>query len=223
MRHLSILTVFLLCLSPAIARAEFPAAKTVQDTYAAVATLRAEFTQVLIHKESGAEERRAGVLEFKKPLLVRWETKTPSPELLVVGKKEIWNVFADEETAYKYALSLAEDSRSIVRVITGQAPLTKDYDVEPQGYEKGLAKLRIYPHEPTQSMTEGTLWVEEGSGLIKRVRIVDFYGNVNDITLSNLEIGEPIADKAFVYTPPKGYAVEDRSKDGAAPGKPLLQ
>lgn len=220
-RILSILLV-LFCLLPAAAFADVTGAR-VQETYKGIKGLRANFTQVLTHKESGSKENRTGVLEFKKPLLVRWETKTPSPELLVVGKKEIWNVFMDEEAAYKYPLSLAEDSRSIVRVITGQAALTQDFDVEPQGYEKGLAKLRFYPHEPTQSMTEGTLWVQEGSGLIMRVLIVDFYGNTNDITLQDLDVEVVPADKIFSYTPPKNFAIEDRTKDGGAPGKGLMQ
>lgn len=125
----------------------------VQETYAAVDTLRADFTSGADpqgKRRGGKAFRRAGV---QKPLLVRWETKTPAPELLVVGKKEIWNVFVDEQTAYKYPLSLAEDSRSIVRVITGQALLTQNYDVEPKGTEDGLLRLNIYPHEPTQKHT----------------------------------------------------------------------
>ena len=200
-----------------------PAAK-VQQTYAGINSLRTGFTQVLTHKESGSEEKRTGVLEFKKPLLVRWETKTPSPELLVVAKKEIWNTFSEDKIAYKYPVSLAEDSRSIIRVVTGQALLTQDYDVSPIGVgSDGLLQLRIYPRDPSESMTEGTLWVEEVSGLIKRVQVVDFYGNINDITMTSLEINAQVADDAFAYKPPAGWKVEDRTKDDAVTGKPLLR
>ena len=40
----------------------------------------AEFEQKLTHKESGAVETRYGTLHFKKPLLIRWETKKPIKE-----------------------------------------------------------------------------------------------------------------------------------------------
>ncbi len=222
MRRLIYIPALLYCFFAAGSTLAATPAEKVQETYAAIDSLRSEFSQVLLHKESGAEEHRSGVLEFKRPLLVCWATQKPSPELLVVGKKEIWNVFDDERSAYKYPLSMADDSRSIVRVVTGQASLTQNYDVESKGKENGLLKLDIYPHEPTQSMTEGTLWIDEVSGLIKRVRIVDFYGNTNDITLSNIELGVHLPDKTFTYTPPQNYTVEDRTKD-ESPAKPLMR
>ena len=195
-----------------------------QKKYDGITSMRAEFTQVLVHKESGSKENRSGVLYFKKPLLVRWESKKPSPELLLVTGKEIWNVFPDEEVAYKYPLSLAQDSRSIVRVVTGQARLDQDFQIEEEGKEGGLITLHLYPKEPVQALVEALLWIDPASNLIKKLRIYDFYGNENEITFTSQEIGANVKDALFSFTPAKGMAVEDRTKEGsAAPQKPLMR
>lgn len=216
-----ILCCVCLLLFPEFAQAA-SAAKRVEKAYAVIQGMRAEFSQTLFHKESGAKEERKGVLYFKKPLLVRWENTSPLPELLLVGKDAIWNVFPEDEMAHKYALSMAEDSRSLVRVITGQAQLAQDFDLEEEGTDKGFLTLRLYPKEAVQSMVEALLWIDKQSGLIKKLRVYDFYGNENEIVFTRQELDPPMKDALFTYTPPKEYIVEDRSKD-AAPQKPLLQ
>ena len=196
---------------------------TIQMKYDGITSMRAEFSQTLLHKESGAKESRTGVLQFKKSLLVHWETKAPSPELLIVGKSEIWNVFPDEEVAYKYPLSLVQDTRSIVRVITGQSRLEQDFTFENEGTENGLTKLHVYPKEPVQALVEAIFWVDPPSGLIRKFRIYDFYGNENEITFTNQQIDVSIPESAFVYKPGKGIIVEDRTKENSTMQKPLLQ
>lgn len=107
---------------------------------------------------------------FQKPLLIRWQTAKPHAETLVVTNKEIWDYLPDEEVAYRYPPSLAQDSRSIIQVITGQAVLTKDFEVKDEGLEQGLAKLRLYPKEPAPQMVEALIWVDPASGYIRRAQ-----------------------------------------------------
>ncbi len=191
----------------------------VQEQYKGIASMRCEYTQTLVHKESGAREQRSGVLSFAKPLLLRMETQKPSPELLLVTKERIWNVFPEEELATMYSLDLARDSRSIVQVITGQARLDKDFFVERKEEEGGLLVVDLFPKEATQAMVEARLWLDPKSNLIKKLRVYDFYGNENELSFSRQEVNASLPTSLFLYTPPKGFTVEDRSKDAsAAPG-----
>ncbi len=194
----------------------------VQARYDKLKSMEANFTQTLLHKESGTKEERSGVLYFAKPLRVRWETRTPAPELLVVTPEVIWNVFPDENVAYKYPSALAEDSRGIVRVVTGQTKLTQDFTIEREGTDKGLVKLRLYPKEPSQSLTEAVLWVEQSTGLIKRVLLIDFYNNQNDISFTSQKLDPVLAPDVFAFTPPAKMKIEDRTSGGVMQ-KPLLR
>ena len=224
MRSLFSFLVLFLFLFTVPAMAASPLTAKLQSKYASIDTMQSSFTQVLLHKESGSKQQRSGVLSFKKPLLVRWDTQKPTKELLIVGDNAIWNAFPDEEIAYKYASSLAQDSRSIIRVVTGQARLDQDFIVEEEGKEGGLALLRLYPKEPSQSMVEALLWIDSSVGLIKKLRVYDFYGNENEIAFGEQKLGVKLQNSLFSYTPPKDYAVQDMTKQsGAKPKNPMMQ
>lgn len=200
-----------------------PVVEKLQKTYGALHGFKSTFTQELTHQESGTTETRTGTLLFLKPLLVRWESAAPYPELLLVGEKEIWNYLPDEELAYKYSLELAKDSRSVIMVVTGQSPLDKDFDVEKMQDpgDGDLVHLLLYPKDPAPQMTEAQLWVDPKTSLIKRALVMDFYGNTNQITFDSLTPNAPLAPSAFTFTPPKGTDVEDHT-DGTQPAKTQL-
>ena len=185
-------------------------ANTIQTRYEKLRTFSATFEQTLTHKESGSTEKRQGNLLFQKPLLIRWQTDKPHEETLVVTNKEIWDYLADEEIAYRYPLELVRDSRTIIQVITGQAALTKDFDVKEAGQENGLAKLHLYPKEPAPQMVEALLWVEPSTGYIRRASIIDFYGNSNDVRFTQFKPDTSLKESDFTFTAPKGVEVEDR-------------
>ena len=185
-------------------------ASTIQARYEKLRTFSATFEQTLTHKESGSVEKRQGNLLFQKPLLIRWQTDKPHEETLVVTHKEIWDYLADEDIAYRYPLELVRDSRTIIQVITGQAALTKDFDVKEAGQENGLAKLHLYPKEPAPQMVEALLWVEPSTGYIRRASIIDFYGNSNDVRFTQFKPDTSLKESDFTFTAPKGVEVEDR-------------
>ncbi len=195
-----------------------------QATYAALESFRATFEQSLTHQESGTTEQRKGTLLFRKPLLARWETEAPHPELLLVTKDEIWNYLPDEELAYRYSLEVARDSRSLIMVVTGQSPLSKDFDVElapadPAG--GGLIHLLLYPKEPAPQLTEAQLWLDPKTFLIRRAQIIDFYGNVNDMRFTSMTPDAAVKSSDFTFQPPAGVEVEDHTDNQAVTRTPL--
>ena len=208
-KSIYILAAGLVLMAATVAQAS-DIATTIQARYEKLRTFSATFEQTLTHKESGSVEKRQGNLLFQKPLLIRWQTDKPHEETLVVTNKEIWDYLADEEIAYRYPLDLVRDSRTIIQVITGQAALTKDFDVKEAGTENGLAKLHLYPKEAAPQMVEALLWVEPATGYIRRASIIDFYGNSNDVRFTQFKPDTSLKASDFTFTAPKGVEVEDR-------------
>ena len=192
-----------------------------KQRYDTLQSFSAEFEQKLTHKESGAVETRYGTLHFKKPLLIRWETKKPIKETLVVTGKEIWDYIPEEEVAYRYPHDLVQDSRSIIQVLTGQSALDRDFDLTEEGREDGLRKVRLYPKDPSPQMVEAVIWVENDY-LIRRADIVDFYGNHNDVRFVDFKSNSGVPASVFSFTPPKGVEVEDRRQKDAVPERELF-
>ena len=197
-------------------------ATAVQKRYATISGMQAEFTQVLEHQESGDKEKRIGTLHFLKPLSFRWETKDPIPELLLVTPEAIWNAFPDEDMAYKYSSEISQEMDSLVRLVTGQSNLEKDFYIENKGTKGGLATLILDARNPTVTMTTVELVVEAKTGTIKQVTIIDFYNNRNAITFTSQLLDPKLDASVFTFIPPKGMKVEERAKDGAF-SKPLMQ
>ena len=193
----------------------------IQKAYDGMAAFEGAFEQTLTHRESGAVEKRQGKLNFKKPFLARWETAKPNEETLIINKSEIWDYIPDEEVAYKYSPDLVKDSQNIIKVITGQARLTTDFDVKPLSSQKGLTRLQLLPDEPTTQMVDAEILVEPATGLIRQVRINDFYGNSNEVWLKEIRPLKNLPDSTFKFTPPQGIEVEDRVKSGPQ-GKALF-
>lgn len=220
MRFLATLFVavtLLLCTGPANAALS----EDIQKTYEAMTSFSATFTQRLVHQESGSEETRNGKLLFQKPLRIRWETQKPDAELLIVSEKEVWDYLPDEEVAYRYAPEVVKDSRSVLQVITGQTRLDTDFSIEPEKDENGMSVLRLYPKEPSTQLVEAVIWVDN-KNLIRKAQILDFYGNINEVTLTSLTPDPAVPADAFRFTPPSDISVEDLTNQ-AAPERPLLQ
>ncbi len=186
-----------------------------QARYDAMQSLTASFRQELRHRDSGSVQSNDGILNWRKPLLVRWEVLGANAELFIVEQSSIWNYFPDEELAYRYPLDLVENSMAIIHVVTGQSSLEDDFSVVDEGIEKledgrTLGRLHLYPHEPAQNFTEAVLWLDMDSHLIARVLIYDFYGNENDVTFTGVSPDAPVSDEAIAFTPPSGTEIIDQ-------------
>ena len=221
MRILMCLCMCLSCFAQGALAAD-EIATTIRDRYASLKSFQANFTQYLTHQESGQTEKREGELLFRRPFLVSWETKPPVAERLIITDKEIWDYIADENIAYRYPRELVEDSRSLIQVVTGQALLSKDFDVKDAGTEGKLRILQLYPKEPVPQLVEARLYVDPEKGYIQRAVITDFYCNANDVRFTSFIPDADIPSRAFRFTAPKGVEVEDRIEKPAIESRDLF-
>ncbi|MEF2229544.1 MAG: outer membrane lipoprotein carrier protein LolA [Pseudodesulfovibrio sp.] len=193
----------------------------IQKRYETLRTFRADFVQELTNVASGDVEVRKGKIWFKQPSQVRWETQEPEKELLVVGPAAAWDYLEEEKLAIKYGVTALLDSKTVIRFISGQANLKEDFIVktEWQGADdvrarwgEGCVVIQLVPKEAEPGMVLAYIGVEPRSGLLEKVMIVDFYGNGNELRLSNVELDPDLPQSMFTFTPPEGVQVEDNSK-----------
>lgn len=193
----------------------------IQQRYESLKTFQAEFVQELTNVSSGEVDIRKGRIWFKQPSQVRWETVDPEKELLIVGPEYAWDYIEDEELAIKYSVASLLDSKTILRFISGQANLKEDFIVksEWQGAEavrdkwgKGFTVLQLVPKEAEPGMVLAYIGAEPDTGLLRQVMIVDFYGNGNELRLSDVELDVDLPSETFVFTPPEGTQIEDNTQ-----------
>lgn len=188
----------------------------VEKNYAKMDSFKAEFSQELFHRESDTIQKRTGTLLFEQTNNIRWTTKAPNAEEIIVNKKEIWNYLPDEEIAYKYGPKMLEQSHIALSVITGNTKIIDNFEVEmiaTTGTEKedNFLKLLLFPFEPSTNLVEAELWIDTKENLIKKIVISDFYSNTNSIYFETFKANAKVRKKDFSFEPPKGVTVEDQT------------
>jgi outer membrane lipoprotein carrier protein len=182
--------------------------ETIRKRSEEIEGFRTGFTQVLKAQGGDAQERRGSIV-YKKPGKIRWETTSPEQELLIVGADTVWDYFPEEDTVYIYEVQDVLGSKTMLRFISGEAKLDEDFIVIEQGKDEGLPKLELIPKEPEPGLVKAYLWVDGESFLPARIRIIDFYGNANDLRFQKLELNPELPDALFSFTPPQGVDVQD--------------
>lgn len=187
-------------------------ADKVQKQYQNLTSFSADFVQVLDNAASKEKDTRSGRLVFAQPSLIRWETEKPEKELLVVGKDAVWNAFPEEKVAYRYSVEEVLGSKTMLRFLSGKGNLREDFHVQQEkDAPEGQAKLKLVPREAEPSLVLAYAWVDLKSNMLTRIAIEDFYGNINDVTLSNVKLNPSVAKEQFQYAAPKDYGIFDNT------------
>ncbi|CCO24637.1 outer membrane lipoprotein chaperone LolA [Maridesulfovibrio hydrothermalis] len=185
----------------------------IQKTYDAIRSFKADFTQTLTNAASKEQEVRTGQIVFKQPSLLRWESVKPEKELLIVGESVVWDYFPEDRVAFKYRTKQLFNSKTMIKFISGKAKLEEDFVVENQGNDNGLIKLKLLPLEPETGLVLAYVWVDPEKKMLAKTLVIDFYGNGNEVTMTNVEIDPEVDDTLFQFTPPDGVDVEDNTKN----------
>ena len=179
----------------------------IQQRYDSLESFRAFFLQKLTNASTKETQERLGTIVFARPRFIRWETTSPEQELLIIGKDMVWDYFPEEETAYRYTVEQVLDSKTMIRFLSGEANLTDDFKVRDMGMDGEFQHLKLIPKEPEPNLVEGEIWVRPGQDMLERIKLVDFFGNINELELSGLELDIPIDPKSFTLEPPAGTEI----------------
>lgn len=179
----------------------------VQKRYDTLKSFRAFFLQKLTNASSREVQERLGTIVFARPRFIRWETTSPEPELLIIGKDTVWDYFPKEETVYRYSVEQILSSKTMIRFLSGEANLKEDFQVKDLGMDGEFRHLKLIPKEPEPNLVEGEIWIRPGQDMLEKIKLTDFFGNINQLELTGLELDVPVNEKEFVLVPPKGTDV----------------
>jgi len=212
-RRIAAVLFVLLCASRALALDISSVTDNIQRKYQSLNSFTADFTQALTNAASKEKSIRTGRIAFAKPALIRWETETPEKELLVVGKNAAWNAFPGEKNVFRYPVDQVLGSKTMLRFLSGKGNLREDFHLqEEQGAPEGQIALRLVPNEADAGLVLAHVWVDAKTFLLTRIAIEDFYGNINDVTLRDVNVNANVSKDLFQYAPPKDYTVFDNTK-----------
>jgi outer membrane lipoprotein carrier protein len=183
-----------------------PLLKEVEAKYFKASTLIAHFDEADQSATTKQTKKSSGKIQFKRPSKLHWETSKPDHNLLISDGKKFWFYTPpfDEGEAGQYW----EKEASQVQTKFAQVLLSGTFS-----YNVANGSMNVRQTSPSDfivtpkkgtggTVKEATLHVDRTQKLITGVDLIHRGGNKSKITLTNIELGKPLDDSLFKFTPP---------------------
>lgn len=197
-----------LALAVSAAPAQTPAAsapdaqalvRKVQAFYEHTRDLTARFEQTYTYAGFGRRQVSSGLLQVKKPGMMRWEYQKPSPKTVAVKGSKLVQYEPAENQAYVDEHFDSSGMSAALTFLLGKGNLEADFLVSTSS--TGALLLRPKEADPRVDSIE---LVAGADGQIAATRVVDGAGNVNEIRLEGVKRNTGIPDSAFDVKLPEG-------------------
>jgi outer membrane lipoprotein carrier protein len=184
-------------------------AARVQAHYASVKDFTADFTlrQTSALRPKPTEDQ--GHLKVKKPLKMRWTFTTNDKNEFIADGVKLYLVMNRDKYVEVSTLPRESESGSGLLFLAGRGNLTRDFTPSmPPDQPAGEWRLILKPS--TKRVTDLqllTLDVDRTTLQWRGMTIVDNQGVTSAYRFSNLRENRNLADKEFVFTKPRGFAL----------------
>lgn len=184
-----------------------------ERAYASIKTLRADFRQTL--EIPAMEQRREGrgTIYQKKPDRFLMKFRQPEGDFVLADGRHFWMYTPSTQTpqAIRTPQDRTPEGADLQRqFLTGATDRYVATYVKTEPVDGRTAHLVSLVPKFESPLTLVRVWVDAQDHLIRRFEMVEQNGTRRTVELSNVQVGVPLADSLFRWTPPKGVEVVDR-------------
>jgi outer membrane lipoprotein-sorting protein len=179
--------------------------------YTRVSTLCADFVQNLVVPLLEQERTASGRLCQARPNLFAMRFSQPAGDVVVIDGTTFWYYFHsnDPRQAFRAPAERAggqDFHREFLDNPLGKYAAT--YEGEEQVGGAATHRLRLIPRARA-SYRAAVLWLEDGTSLLRQIRIEEENGSRRTITLSSIEFDVTPPAGFFTFTPPASVTTLD--------------
>ncbi|MEX1363451.1 MAG: outer membrane lipoprotein carrier protein LolA [Nannocystaceae bacterium] len=187
----------------------------VQSFYDATKDLTSQFKQTYVHPVYGTKTVSNGTLKVKKPGKMVWDYAAKNAADFYVTRTKLQVVEHDLRQVVSRSVDTA-DFAGAEKFLFGGSQLVDDFRVrlasdrlvETYG-QAGHTVIELAPKKKNPHYRTLLLVVDDGTGRVDAFVVRNTDKSVNHFVLSGLDRNTGIADSAFTFTKPKGYAEVD--------------
>lgn len=187
-----------------------------QNTYKNKESLEAEFVQEVYQASLARTKSSKGSIRLSKPNFVRWEISEPEASVMVSNGRKVSYFTPDArgkgkgQVIERAASELAR--QPIFRILTGSAPLSKEFTIEKEEKINAITKgeiLTALSLKPKKNMGDVAAvgLIVNSKYLIQELNIENENGNKTKITLLNQVLGDKQPTALFEFKAPEGTEV----------------
>jgi outer membrane lipoprotein carrier protein len=202
---------------PGLAAAQRPDADEIlrraERAYAQLTTLRAKFHQTL--EIPALEQRREGrgTIYQKKPDFFLMKFDQPAGDFVLADGEHFWMYTPSTQTpqAIRTPMERTPEGADLHRqFVRGASERYVPTYVKADTLAGRRAHVIALVPKFDSPLTLVRVWIDAQDHLIRRFEMWEESGTRRTVELRDLEVGAPIADSLFRWTPPKGVQVVDR-------------
>jgi outer membrane lipoprotein carrier protein len=184
------------------------------ERYEAVRSFCAGFHQTLEVTLLGQERSGVGRLCQAGPDRFAMRFREPEGDAVVVDGDWVWVYYPSTDPGQVLKLPMAQapggfdfhrafltDPAEKYEVRYGERDVVAGHPVH---------RLELTPRDPAARYRSAEVWIDDGTPLLRRIRITEENGSVRTVLLSDVELGAEAPGGWFEFTPPTGVQVIQR-------------
>src|SRR3954465_9045041 len=186
-------------------------AQRVQRFYAHSKDFSAAFRQHYTYTAIGRVEDSEGIVQVKKPGLVRWDYEKPERRTLYIENRPLWIWRPDDQEAQVKRDFGGDQLSSAFTFLWGKGDLLKEFSPKVVPVPAGLPAgdgLQLTPVKPVPGVAR-LLFVVGKDGQVLASVVTNPQADVNQIVFSEPRVDQGLADALFHFEPPKGAYVQE--------------
>lgn len=180
-----------------------------QRRYAAVDSIRADFTQT--YRAPGVDQVESGVVYMRKPGLMRWEYQTPEVKLFIADGRDTYLYTPEDRQVLVQRFTLDDLRSTPIQLLLGGEDARKNYVVagEPASVARlvGSCVFRLTPRAGQSEYAYVLLECDKLTYDLRRIVIQERTGNISEFLFRNLATNVKVDSRQFQFKVPKGVEV----------------
>ena len=183
--------------------------------YQTIASLSADFTQVVTNPMLGAPDTTRGRLYQMRPSRFAMRFTDPQGDRIVADGRFLW-LYTPSTTPGQVLRSRIPEYGSTGPNLIGQfvehprERYTARY-VRVDSLADGVADVvTLVPKTDDQPYNEATIWVGRDDGLVRRLDLVESSGQRRTVLLRGLRVNGGVPGRELTFSPPAGVRVVDQ-------------
>ncbi len=216
-RILPVFLFFIFAFSPAAfgASKEDKVLNAIQKRYEQTRTFKANFVQNAYIKMLDEIQTTKGKVYIKKPGRMRWEYKSPDPQILVSDNKVLWLYVPEDQQVNKMPIESVYSNNTPALFLAGKGKLGESFEVVQIMDEDRWLKVVLQPKDKDFNIVELTLLANKKNFQIVGSSVYDNLGNKTEIYFNDIKENLKLSKKLFKFKVPKGVELLDFSESSS--------
>ena len=183
-------------------------ASLIQHHYDSVKSFTADFTHTFKGGLLPQTTVERGNVKIKKPGRMRWTYGPPDQKEFVADGRMLYSYIKADRTCYVSDIPAGDTVSTAALFLAGKGDLLRDFRATaPPPSSAAEWRVQLTPTVPQTEFTKLTLGVDPRTLKLVTMETVDADGGVSTFRFEHLRENVSLADREFLFTPPKGVDV----------------